>query len=304
MNNFKAVVLGIVLWWGGCALAEPPEQSVPWVMSAAADSEHIQPVPGKSRIVVFRLAHPGVHAAPINVFVNDGFHSSLLPENRAWIVTVCPGQADIGVSPVNPQSSLARETWTKGSRNLKAGEITFFQVDVNSNGRGIGRFVDQSRAIGLVRGLPVQSHVITRVPAVADCPAEVVRLNASALFRFDRSDLPGMTNNGEKVIRDVARRISREYASVDRVVVKGYSDPIGEFNYNVRLSEKRADTVASILTEGGLKRSQVDSRGFGPRNLLVSDCDRRSRSNADALIACNQPNRRVEVEIYGIKASR
>ncbi len=312
MGKLKMLALGIVLWCSGGAggalaqvpLARVPDQGMLWTMSASADSEAIQSIPGQSKIVVFRLARPGLQAPPINVFVNEDFHSSLLPENRAWAVNVCPGLAEIGVSPVDRNASLTR-AWARDSRSLKAGEIAFYQVDMDGSGRGVGRFVDSAQAIELVRDLPIQSHVITRTRAGIDCPAEVVRINASALFRFDRFDVSGMTNNGESVIRDLAQRIDREYASVDRVVVKGYTDPIGALDYNLRLSEQRADTVASILMESGLQQALVDSEGLGPHDLLVPNCDRRyANASMDALIACNQPNRRVEVEIFGIKANR
>jgi peptidoglycan-associated lipoprotein len=48
------------------------------------------------------------------------------------------------------------------------------------------------------------------------------------------------------------------------VTIEGFADPAGSQAYNLKLSEKRAESVASyVKTEGGLDASQIRTIGYG-----------------------------------------
>lgn len=100
------------------------------------------------------------------------------------------------------------------------------------------------------------------------------------LFRLDRDivdKLPGI-------------------GTVKSATVSGHADQLGAESYNQKLSEKRADAVKKYLISKGMDASKIETFGFG-KTLPVSSCpDPKDRK---ALIACLEPNRRVEVEITG-----
>ncbi|MEL6804495.1 MAG: OmpA family protein, partial [Bacteroidota bacterium] len=52
-------------------------------------------------------------------------------------------------------------------------------------------------------------------------------------------------------------------AEVQKVSITGYSDDIGESQYNVELSERRARTVGAFLRNLGISVDQVNIRGVG-----------------------------------------
>ena len=78
------------------------------------------------------------------------------------------------------------------------------------------------------------------------------------LFEFDRAALT-------EEARETAQEIAKALRGIgDRpVLVEGHTDSVGSYEYNQRLSEDRAENVASALVREGVSRSQVSSRGFG-----------------------------------------
>ncbi|MCC6006771.1 MAG: OmpA family protein, partial [Rhodobacteraceae bacterium] len=71
--------------------------------------------------------------------------------------------------------------------------------------------------------------------------------------------------------------------NVTSIVVDGHTDPRGGYEYNMRLSERRAMAVAQIAQQAGVRISQV--RGWGPTKPVAAN-------NTAAGMA---RNRRVEV---------
>ena len=74
-----------------------------------------------------------------------------------------------------------------------------------------------------------------------------------------------------------------------RIEVEGHTDSIGGDEYNMRLSEDRADAVRLYLVEQGINSANVAARGFG-KTLPVAD---------NSTSAGRQRNRRVELVVSG-----
>jgi outer membrane protein OmpA-like peptidoglycan-associated protein len=80
-----------------------------------------------------------------------------------------------------------------------------------------------------------------------------------------------------------------------RVAVEGHTDPYGRREYNQGLSERRAQTVMSYLTAGGIAPTRLVSKGFGEECLvLVDDNDVPKLPKND-----HRVNRRVEIWSVG-----
>lgn len=71
--------------------------------------------------------------------------------------------------------------------------------------------------------------------------------------------------------------------------VDGYTDSTGSFEYNQSLSERRAMSVSNYLSQVGVDRLRISSRGFGERNPIASNDSEGGRA----------ANRRVEIWIRG-----
>ena len=75
----------------------------------------------------------------------------------------------------------------------------------------------------------------------------------------------------------------------------GHTDRLGSQAYNEKLSLARADAVRDYLISKGVPKDKIEAIGMGEKQPVVQ-CDQKNRKE---LIACLQPNRRVDVEVKG-----
>jgi len=90
------------------------------------------------------------------------------------------------------------------------------------------------------------------------------------------------------------------------VVLTGHADRIGSEEYNQELSEKRAKAVADYLAQKGVDSSRLQVEGKGESQPVTgNECAKMgAESNKNQkLIACLQPDRRVDAELLGSRES-
>lgn len=71
----------------------------------------------------------------------------------------------------------------------------------------------------------------------------------------------------------------------ERVVVTGYTDSVGSDTYNLKLSERRANTVRDALVADGIAADRITTRGMGESNPVASNDTAAGRAQ----------NRRVDI---------
>lgn len=74
-----------------------------------------------------------------------------------------------------------------------------------------------------------------------------------------------------------------------KIQVEGHTDSVGGEEYNMRLSENRANTVRTFLVDQGVNQENVGAQGFG-KTMPVAD---------NSTAAGRQMNRRVELVVSG-----
>ena len=100
------------------------------------------------------------------------------------------------------------------------------------------------------------------------------------------------------MLDDLARLL--QGAKYEVILAIGHADRIGTVQYNQRLSVRRAETVKKYLVGKGIEPNRVYAEGKGKSQPLTKpgECTVKNRK---ALIACLQPDRRVDVEVTGTK---
>ena len=84
--------------------------------------------------------------------------------------------------------------------------------------------------------------------------------------------------------------------TLEVIIAVGHADRIGSDAYNMKLSVRRADSVKAYLVSKGIAASRIYTEGKGNRQP-VKDC--KGSGKTKELIACLEPNRRVESEAVG-----
>ena len=124
---------------------------------------------------------------------------------------------------------------------------------------------------------------------------EKITLAADALFDFNKATLRA---EGKAKLDDVAAKSNSLVLEV--VIAVGHADRIGSAAYNQKLSEKRAAAVKDYLVSKGIPANRVYTEGKGSKQPVTKAGQCKGPKSAK-VIACLQPDRRVDIEIIGTK---
>ena len=105
----------------------------------------------------------------------------------------------------------------------------------------------------------------TPPPVVAPAPAPKSYL---VFFDFNKSDL---TPQAVSIVDTAAANAGP--AKVTKLEVTGHTDTVGSDAYNMRLSRRRAESVAAELEKRGIPSSEIEIVAKGKRDLLVPTAD-------------------------------
>jgi iron complex outermembrane receptor protein len=106
----------------------------------------------------------------------------------------------------------------------------------------------------------------TPPPVVAPTPS--VPHSYLVFFDFNKSDL---TPQAVSIVNQAAANAGP--AKVTQLTVTGHTDTVGSDAYNMRLSRRRAESVAAQLEKDGIASSEIQIVAKGKRDLLVPTAD-------------------------------
>ena len=132
-------------------------------------------------------------------------------------------------------------------------------------------------------------------PVAAEVVNKTFTLNSDVTFAFGKSTLkPEASTALDGIYGEIAQ------VANPAVAVNGYADRIGKDAANLKLSQRRAETVANYLVSKGVNSNAITATGYGEANPVTgATCD--AVKGRKALIACLAPDRRVEVQVQGNK---
>jgi len=122
-----------------------------------------------------------------------------------------------------------------------------------------------------------------------------VSFSADTLFSFDHSELGPQ---GKAALDQFAHELAG--MQFDAITVEGHTDRLGSQAYNQKLSMRRAEAVKNYLVSaGGVDAGRITAMGKGESQPVTKTEDCRGARPNPKLIACLQPDRRVDVEVSG-----
>lgn len=162
--------------------------------------------------------------------------------------------------------------------------------DKNNQGRDAARGAILGAAAGAVAGNILDRQAAALDQAITNPNVQIVNhgsylqviLPEGILFATDSAAVSGPAQND---IYAVARNLNQYPNS--RVEVIGHTDNTGSASYNQDLSQRRAQSVAGILTAAGVSTNRVVAVGRGESQPVASNGTEQGRAQ----------NRRVEIII-------
>ena len=220
-------------------------------------------------------------------------HDDIATDGYAYVLPLVRNTGAGGILPsLNNNTSLSYlngyDAFTDGHANLFYLQVTY-KFDAPP----------LPPAPVMVAQAPAPAPVVTPPPPPptppappAPAPVQKITLDAKALFDFDKAVLKP---EGKAVIdSQVLSKIS-QIQKLELVLVTGHTDRLGSDAHNQTLSTNRANVVRDYLVSKGVDRSKIEAIGMGEKQPVVQ-CNQK---NMKELIACLQPNRRVDVEVRG-----
>ncbi|MDH2997730.1 hypothetical protein A1D22_08405 [Pasteurellaceae bacterium LFhippo2] len=130
---------------------------------------------------------------------------------------------------------------------------------------------------------------------------EVVTKNfafsSDVLFAFGKANL---ATAGKQALDAANTEINNLGLNNAAIQVNGHADRIGKAASNLKLSQRRAETVANYMVSQGVNPANITAVGYGSANPVTGNtCD--AVKGRKALIACLAPDRRVELQVQGSK---
>lgn len=147
---------------------------------------------------------------------------------------------------------------------------------------------------------PVAVAPAPQVVAVAPPPPPApmkVTFSADSFFDFNKAT---MKPAGQQALDKFAADLKG--VSYDVIMVTGHSDRIGSHDYNMKLSTRRAEAVSTYLvTSAGIPADKIAVKGVDGADPVTKPGDCVGKKVTKKLIACLQPDRRVEIEVVGTR---
>jgi OOP family OmpA-OmpF porin len=145
-----------------------------------------------------------------------------------------------------------------------------------------------------------QPQPIAQPAPAPEPPRPVIQkltLSTDVLFDFNSAELK---EGGKRRLDELAGQIKD--ADVDEIIAVGHADRIASDDYNQKLSEARAEAVKEYLASKASNANRVTAQGKGESSPMTGeDCKNMGpeRASNRKLVACLQPDRRVEIEVLG-----
>ncbi|RYZ45796.1 MAG: OmpA family protein [Myxococcaceae bacterium] len=112
-----------------------------------------------------------------------------------------------------------------------------------------------------------------------------IRIMESVFFENNQAVIQKRSNP----VLDKVAAILVSHPEIAKIRVEGHTDNTGKADYNLDLSQRRAEAVVDYLVAKGVERGRLEAQGFGPNQPIADNAKADGRAK----------NRRVEFKIVG-----
>ena len=134
--------------------------------------------------------------------------------------------------------------------------------------------------------VPAPEPVLEPVPAAEPTPEKMKYcVNLDIEFDIDRAEIRPQYHDEVAKVGDFMNKYPTTTA-----VIEGYTDEVGSDDYNMQLSQRRAESVVKYLVEKfGIDASRLSAKGYGKTKPIAdnsTDAGRQKNRRINAIIDC------------------
>ena len=265
----RCFIVGVAMaLWANLGLAYDIRKSLGDVFTPSA-----APVaPDQNRLVIFRApdATNAASSGVVTVYLGDKYHVSL--QANAYTVVCLEGERiDIRTRLTPTDAEPLPELDTRHPMALEKGATQYLRIRSAADGRTQLQEIPLRIAQDELQNARQQLHTRSRAPDVRACKPQPVRkadqaaeprlvtFGFDADFEYKKSDLRGLTPDGQRVVRQLVEKINKQYAQATKVDVQimGFADDSINTSYNERLAKARSRTLKTYLLQHGLRETEI-----------------------------------------------
>jgi len=201
----------------------------------------------------------------------------------AW----CYDGPDDPKAEVAAQEAVKRLSPSRGALKVGGESLGIKGEDVGITGFRAEKI---SGGQGKIKGLSVEIEKVLNDLGAKKVGQKIqVSLSGDVLFDFNKWDIKPAA---EKTLRKLVKAIKG--LKVKEVLIEGHTDSKGSEEYNLALSQRRADSVkAWLIEEGGLKGITIITKGYGESKPVAPNTKPDGSDNPEG----RAKNRRVEIYV-------
>jgi outer membrane protein OmpA-like peptidoglycan-associated protein len=206
--------------------------------------------------------------------VVSGKDKSYLPTAGIKIYTDKNGQADALISSFSQEKGGAKlqTIYPKNIYHIKAFSQGYYPVDTVIN-------------TDTLTHSDTFSYVLHLQPMPKDTPIVIKNI----FFRFNEDEL---TADSKKVLDTTLLKYMQKNPDV-RILILSHTDSIGTAEYNLDLSQKRAESIVRYLVNKGISPQRLVAKGYGSKYPIAPNTNKDGTDNPEG----RAENRRTEFRI-------
>ncbi|MEK7786372.1 MAG: OmpA family protein [Chloroflexota bacterium] len=135
---------------------------------------------------------------------------------------------------------------------------------------------------------PAPAPVVAKPAPKPEPVVEKISLKAGALFDVSKADLKPA---GKSELDAMVSKIRDSDTQIEQITITGHTDAAGASEYNLKLSERRAEAVKAYLVSKGLSGDRIVTKGAGDAQPVASNKTAAGRAQ----------NRRVDIDIRALR---
>jgi len=218
----------------------------------------------QTRIVYYFPVDNEVKAAA-NIYVDGEFHTSLVSGGYT-VFCLAPGMHSLGsfTGDAPTYEGKKRQPWRD---NLAAGKTFYIRANLDETGRPLVSNAEEAEQ--QLTALRKQTHLLSRASSVIACETNVGESRADyvfssdLLFKFGSANSNDISHEGREAIQQFVAMLNMQERKNKRIVITGFTDPIGEADANFNLGKRRAEAVKTLLVDNGLLASDMITQSMG-----------------------------------------